>query len=118
MTDRVLEEIGAGGKDKIMVYNKLDLVDGEFYGVTTCESVNISAETGENVEALLHVIAEHVFADREEITLLVPYDKGEVISYICDKGIVKSMEHREDGTLITAELLKADYSRVKKYGIV
>jgi GTPases len=48
----------------------------------------------------------------------VPYDKGEVISYICDKGIVKSMEHREDGTLITAELLKADYSRVKKYGIV
>ena len=60
----------------------------------------------------------HVFADREEITLLVPYDKGEVISYICDKGIVKSMEHREDGTLITAELLKADYSRVKKYGIV
>jgi len=118
VTDRVLEEIGAGGKDKIMVYNKLDLVDGEFYGVTTCESVNISAETGENVEALLHVIAEHVFADREEITLLVPYDKGEVISYICDKGIVKSMEHREDGTLITAELLKADYSRVKKYGIV
>lgn len=118
VTDKVLNEIGAGGKDKIMVYNKMDQVRGEFYGVTSCESVNISAETGENVDELLRIVEDHVFADRAEITLLIPYDRGEVLSYVCDRGVVKETEYTEDGTKITVELARMDYDRVKEYDFI
>lgn len=118
VTDKVLNEIGAGGKDKIMVYNKMDQVKEEFYGVTSCESVNISAETGENVDELLRIIEDHVFADRAEITLLIPYDRGEVLSYVCDRGVVKETEYTEAGTKITVELARMDYDRVKEYDFI
>lgn len=118
VTDKVLGEIGAGGKDRITVYNKTDLTGPGFLGASPRESVNISAKTGENIGQLLDMIEEHLFSDREAVTLLIPYDKGGLVSYICDHGIVSSIEHTAEGTKITAELIRRDYDKVKKYGIV
>ncbi|MGI6204148.1 MAG: GTPase HflX [Anaerovoracaceae bacterium] len=118
VTDKVLSEIGAGGKDRITVYNKTDLTGADFIGTSTRESVNISAKTGANIGELLRMIEDHLFSDRETVTLMIPYDMGSLVSYICDHGVVSSIEHTPGGTKITAELIRKDYDMVKKYGIV
>jgi GTP-binding protein HflX len=115
VTDQVLEEIGAGGKEKLYVYNKIDLLPGMPEPLGTGESVAVSALTGQYAEVLLDKIKAKVFGERVRTTLLIPYDEGRVLSYLCEKALVLSMEHTEEGTLLDAEMSLADYSRVKDY---
>jgi GTP-binding protein HflX len=112
VTEQVLKEIGAGPKEKLLVFNKADLLTERFdYGA----GVYVSAKTGENIEALVEKIKEKIFSDRVKATFLIPFDKGGAASYLCEKAEVSSMDYTENGTLFTAEVTKADYSRLKQY---
>ena len=62
VTDKVIGEIGAADKEKIMVYNKLDLVSEPPIDSTGSEYVCVSALTGENMDQLVEAIVSHVFA--------------------------------------------------------
>ena len=64
--------------------------------------VFVSARTGEGIDELLVRIAEVLPAPEIEVTLLVPYDRGEVISRLHVQGRVLSTDYREDGTIVTA----------------
>lgn len=118
VTDRVLDEIGAGGKEKVMVYNKIDLVQEPPVDATGCERVFVSAKYGDHIEELLSKIREKLFASRVRARLLIPYDRGDLSSYLCEKAIVHGMDYQEDGTLFDAELSQMDYNRLKKYDTV
>jgi len=123
VTDRVLKEIGAGNKEKLTVFNKVDLLIEEGGNEASSfsiiggapECIFISAKTGDNIDGLIDKIKEKLFADRETADLLIPYSRGDISSYLCEKAKVISMEHLENGTLFSVELSKADYSRLKKY---
>ena len=115
VTNNVLEEIGAGNKEKIIAYNKIDAFKGEIIPTTTDEVLKISAKTGEGLDALLKRIEEIIFAGNIEAKFLIPYDRGDVFSYICKNGISKKIEHKENGIEVTVELRDEDYNRVKKY---
>ncbi|MDQ9827049.1 GTPase HflX, partial [Acinetobacter sp. 163] len=52
VTRKVLEEIGAGGKDSIMVYNKMDLLEDENISEAGNDSIFVSAKEGTNIEEL------------------------------------------------------------------
>lgn len=118
VTNKVLAEIGAGDKEKIMAYNKIDLVGEEtvvpFPGT---ESIFLSAKYGRNIDALLERIKQNLFKDEVSARLLVPYAKGDVSSYLCEKAKINVMEYREDGTYFEAELKAADYQRLKGFEI-
>jgi len=115
VTNRVLGEIGAGGKETIMVYNKMDLVEEDPVDVTGCERVYISATEGTGLDGLMEKIRERLFSGRVRAKLLIPFDKGGIASYLCEKADVISMDYREDGTLFDLELSRLDYSRFKDY---
>lgn len=74
-TDRVLEQLGAGNKKKIMVYNKMDLEPEEPVDIGGSRVVCVSAKTGYNMERLMDAIEEALFGDRKECGMLVPYDR-------------------------------------------
>lgn len=118
VTEQVLKEIGAGGKERIYVYNKIDLLPDAGESPRQEESLGISALTGENVDVLVEMVKNKVFGDRINARLLVPYDKGSALSYIFEKGIVQSVEHLEEGTRVEVNLSLDDYSRLKEYNDV
>ena len=118
VTEQVLKEIGAGGKERIYVYNKMDLLPGGSEPPRQEESIGISALTGENVDVLVEMVKKKIFGDRINATLLVPYDKGSALSYIFEKGIVQTVEHLEEGTRVEVNLSLDDYSRLKEYNVL
>ena len=118
VTDKVIGEIGAGGKEKLMVYNKIDRISELPVDATGHDCVFVSAKTGENMDQLMDKIRQSIFSDRVTAELLIPYSRGEVSSYLCEKAVVMEMDYREDGTYFKVELNQADYNRLKKYDTV
>ncbi|MFW6264747.1 MAG: HflX GTPase family protein, partial [Bacillota bacterium] len=114
VTNKTLEEIGAGDIPVIYVYNKSDLTDLKIPLVKD-DSVYMSATDKIGVEELLQLIREKVFNDYIECQMLIPYDRGDITSYFNENAHVKEVEHKYDGTLLTVECNKVDYKRYEDY---
>ena len=120
VTNKVLEEIGAGGKEKIMAFNKIDLVEepSSFIPVPGTDNICISAKYDRNIDELIELIKSKIFKDMVRVQLLVPYTRGDISSYLCEKARVFGMEYKDNGTWFDAELKAADYQRLKEYEII
>ena len=115
VTRSVLSELGAEGQDTVLVFNKTDKVP-EFSSVGYGkDALCISAKTGEGFDALLSEIKKHVFSDLEMTELLIPYTRGDIVSYINEKSKPEATEYRADGTYLKAELGSADRNRYKEF---
>lgn len=118
VTNKVLKEIGAGDKEKITVYNKIDLFDNQVILFPDGNhAINISAKTGLNMEALIDSVKEHIFSDIVTVELLIPYDRGDISSYFCEKCNIETMDYWEEGTFFKIELNTEDYNRYSEYMI-
>ena len=125
VTGQVLKEIGADDKEKLLVFNKCDMITESASsgkpGVTAFalsaafESVLVSAKTGEGIEKLIEKIKLKVFGGGVVATFLIPYDKGDVSSYLCEKAEVYLMDYSESGTLMNVCVTNSDYNRLKQY---
>lgn len=118
VTNKVLNEIGAGDKERIIAYNKIDLVEDEPVPTHGTDCVYISAKYGQNIDQLLDVITSKIFSDEVETKLLIPYTRGDISSYLCEKTVISSMEYKENGTLFITTLKNADYQRLKEYEVI
>ena len=120
VTNKVLEEIGAGGKGKIMAFNKIDLVEdpSSVIPVAGVDNICISAKFDGNIDELIERIKRKIFKDMVKVQLLVPYTRGDISSYLCENARVLGMEYKESGTWFEAELKAADYQRLKEYEII
>lgn len=118
VTNNVIEQIGAGGKEKIMAYNKMDIAEERPLDVSGCDAVYISALTGDNMDVLIDTIKAKIFGNRVHARLLIPYDKGSITSYLLENAEITSTEYTADGTLIEGYFSAEDYGRYEKYGIV
>lgn len=118
VTDQVLSEIGAGNKDKILAFNKIDLVDSAVVVPRPgTENLFISAREDINVDRLLDMIRSKIFSDEVSACLLIPYSRGDLSSYLCEKAEVSVMDYRENGTYFEVRLKEADYQRLKEYEV-
>jgi GTP-binding protein HflX len=117
--DAVLGAIGADEVPVELVLNKIDRVDplgrrrlaNRFPG-----SLQISATTGEGVEALRERIAAR-FSDRyEEVRLLLPYDEGGKLAELYALGApIDEREDGEEGVLVRARLPRREVRRFAPY---
>jgi len=101
----VIGDVGARDIPEIVVFNKSDLIDDDqrlvLRGLEP-RAVFVSARTGEGMDELLARITEVLPAPEVEMTLLVPYHRGEIISRLHVGGRVLSTEYLEEGTLVNA----------------
>ena len=118
VTNKVMKEIGAGDKDKIMVYNKIDLPHEDIIPVAGLDNIEISAKTGYNVDELISLIEKNIFSDYRFAKFMIPYDRGDLSSYLCQEATVKLMDYKAEGTYFEVELKNSDYQRLQKYEIV
>ena len=65
VTEQVLKEIGAGGKERIYAYNKMDLLPGGSELPRQEESIGISALTGQNVDVLVEMVKKKILVTPE-----------------------------------------------------
>ncbi len=114
----VIGEVGARGIPEIVVFNKSDLADDDqrllIRGLEP-SGIFVSARTGEGLAELLERIQGLLPAPEVEVTLLVPYDRGDVISRLHVQGRVLSTDYQDGGTLVTALVHPARIDEVREF---
>ncbi len=118
VTNKVIGEIGAADKEKVMVFNKIDLNPDFQPPATGEEHVFVSAKENINIDELIEIIKAHIFSDKVHTKMLIPYTRGDISSYLCEKATVTSMEYLAEGTLLDVEMKQEDYQRYKEYEVV
>jgi GTP-binding protein HflX len=113
--DDVLSEIGAGEVPVEIVLNKIDRLDplarrrlaNRFPGAP-----QVSATTGEGLDALKAFVAER-FGDRlETVRLLVPYEEGGRLSELYALGApIEEREDTSEGVVVVARLPRRELHR-------
>jgi GTP-binding protein HflX len=79
----VLDELGAGDKPRITVFNKVDLLDADLRAEPMPASdatAFVSAVTGEGLDGLREQIGEALRRQMERIDTVVPYARGELVA--------------------------------------
>jgi GTP-binding protein HflX len=120
--EAVLAEIGADELPAMIVANKIDLVDplgrrrlwNRFPGAP-----QVSARTGEGLDALRAAIAAH-FAERfEAVRLLLPYEEGGKLAELYELGApIDERVDRPEGVFVRARLGHADLRRFAPFLVV
>ena len=97
----VIGEVGARDLPEIVVFNKSDLVDDDrrlvLRGLEPT-ALFVSARTGEGMPELLERIAELLPQPNVELDLVVPYDRGDLVSFAHARARVLETSYEEGGT--------------------
>jgi GTP-binding protein HflX len=102
----VLGQIGAARVPELVVVNKADVADPIVVdGLRLAEgAIVVSARTGEGLPALLSELEQKIPRRDKEITVLVPYDRGDLISRAHQEGEVLTVTHGQNGTQLSARV--------------
>ncbi len=115
----VLHEIGADALPLELVLNKIDAVDPlrrRRLADRFPEALQVSALTGEGLEALRERLAER-FADRfEAVRLFLPYRDGGKLAELYALGApIEEREDQAEGVLVRARLPRRELRRFARY---
>ena len=109
---RVLDELGAGDRPVLEALNKADRAKISEDALEPADAIIISAQTGRGLDRLKEEISKRIAAMRHRAELVIPYDKGNVLSLIHNKGQVISEDYLAEGTKVECLLDSALYQRV------
>jgi len=119
--DEVLEEIGAGDKPRLLVFNKVDLLgDDERHEseLDHPEAVPVSAQEGEGLDALRERIEAAFEETLTEVELLIPYSEGGRLHELHEVAGDLERTDREDGVLVHAKVPSAEMHRFSDLAVV
>jgi GTP-binding protein HflX len=114
----VLAEVGGDQIKEVIVINKADIADPDVMDrIQRHEkhSIAVSARTGEGMEELRELIGAELPKPEIEVDVLVPYDRGDLISRIHEQGEVLTSEHVADGTRVRAKVTPAIEADLSDY---
>ena len=106
----VLAEIGAQGVPEIIAINKADIADRESIAdVLRSEphAVVVSAHTGQGIEQLMAAIETDLPGQLVDVEVIVPFERGDLVSRSYKVGEVVSIDHIESGSHIKARVPQA-----------
>ncbi len=114
----VLGEIGAGDLPELIVINKADIADPlDLARLRRMEpdAIVVSAHTGEGVAELLAAIDARLPHPEVEVIAMVPYDRGDLVALVHERGEVISAEHVAEGTRLRARVRPDLAARLEQY---
>jgi GTP-binding protein HflX len=118
--DDVLEEIGAGETNRLLVLNKADLLDPAERRRLAQQhrgSVLISAQTGEGLDDLRRRIELSFSSGLQPVELLVPYEQGGVISRLHELARDLEREDTAEGVRVRARLPTAVAEQLRRFDL-
>jgi GTPase len=118
--NEVLDEIGAGERPRLLVFNKVDLLEPEERAkllVGRRDVVAISAETGEAIDDLRDRIAIEFEQTLEPLELLVPYSEGSRLAELHELAGDLEREERSDGVHVHVRVPAALAHRFTEFAV-
>lgn len=116
---QVIDEIGASHIPEIIAINKVDVANPETVMHilrTEPRSYAFSTRTGFGIPGLLHAIEKSLPVLGIEIKVVIPYDRGDLVSAIHERGEILSEEYLNEGTSIHARVDGALAQQIKDLG--
>jgi len=101
----VITEIGGGEIPEIIAINKVDAADPDVVLEILRKEKNsfaFSARTGFGIDGLVRAIEKSLPHPNVEINALIPYDRGDLVSAVHERGEILSEEYVETGTQMRA----------------
>ena len=115
-TKETLRELGAGDIPMLIAFNKADrLIENTYPGTAGMNKIYISARQLESIELLVKEIIRRVYADYEEVRLLIPYEKGSIVSYLQENAQILEQTYEPEGTRIRVNCHHADAGKYEQY---
>jgi GTP-binding protein HflX len=99
----VLAEVGADKLPELLVVNKVDAADEETLLRLKREwpgALFVSAHSGAGIAELKATIEARLPRPAVEVEVLLPYDRGDLVTRLHLRGEILDTDHREDGTLL------------------
>jgi len=102
---QVIAEIGGGDIPEIIAINKIDIANPDVVMEILRKEPNsyaFSVRSGFGVDGLVHAIEKSLPHPAVEISTVIPYHRGDLVSAIHETGEILSEEHLAHGTAIHA----------------
>lgn len=114
VTEDTLRELGAGEIPVLYVYNKSDLVEKQIPYISG-NKIFMSAKTKTGVEELVQMITETLYENNQETAFLIPYDKGQIVSYLCENAEVLEQNYIDSGVYLVVHCHQNDINKYKQF---
>ena len=114
IVDDLIEELGASGTPRLEAFNKCDLFTADVR-LRGDNIVEISAKTGQGIDALLIKIEEILSSGKKKVTLRLPYDKAGLVEMLHREGAVTGTRYLETCIEIDAVTTPGLYGKFKEY---
>ena len=100
----VLDELGAGDKPRITVFNKIDLLETDEDAAPATDHVAfVSAVTGAGLDTLRQRMADALRGRMVAVDAIVPYERGELVARARSSGDVEE-QYEERGVRVSGHL--------------
>jgi GTP-binding protein HflX len=114
----VLAEVDTDEIPELVVFNKTDLVDRdrvvELRGLEP-DAVFVSAATGAGLEALLEAIGARLPRPQIHLRVTIPFDRGDIVTAVHERGDVIDVSYTEAGTVIEARVDKKLLGQLEQF---
>ncbi|ARD48066.1 GTPase HflX [Sporosarcina sp. P37] len=114
VTNETLEDIGVESVPTVNIYNKADLAEIPYPRVKD-QSIWMSAGENKGIPELLTLIQQNLFRQYVTCKLLIPYDRGEIVSHLNETASIKDTAYEEEGTLMTVEMPESECDRLQEF---
>jgi GTP-binding protein HflX len=118
--DDTLHEIGADERPRLLVLNKVDLLDEDArreLGFRNPDGVQVSAVTGEGLEELAEAIEARFLATLRTMELLVPYQEGGSLSELHDVAGEMERADTAEGVRVKARVPAGVAPRFERFAV-
>ncbi|MBE5876939.1 MAG: GTPase HflX [Lachnospiraceae bacterium] len=116
VTKDTLRELGADHIPMIYVFNKADLCGmGHLAMIQGEDKIFMSAKSRDGIEALLSLIAGKLSGGYQDCELLLPYQRGDIVSYLNENAVIHETEYRPEGVYVSANMQLSDVGRFKEF---
>lgn len=114
VTLETLKELDAANIPAIYLYNKADLCGINIPKIVD-KNIYMSAKCGQGLEELLAMIESHARKDYETFEMLIPFQNGDVYSYLKEQAIIDETEYLAEGIKVCGKCKQADYSKYARF---
>lgn len=115
VTEKTLKELGAGDIPRIVVYNKADKCGMEEIPQKREGRIYMAAGQGCGLDELTEMIQDALYADRVETDFLLPFNRGDLVSFLMEKATVLKQEYTEEGVYLKVSCQRQDAERYSLY---
>lgn len=116
VTEETLKELGAERIPMIYAYNKADLCGmGAFATIQGDDRLYLSAKSQSGIDALMTLISGKLSKRYQDCAFIIPYQRGDVVSYLNDNAVIHCTEYREDGVYMETNVSRIDAARYEQF---